>query len=335
MVIDSTGRMVVAGRATEALSQFFFDMVLWRVNSDGTLDSSFSGDGIVSHGNAAGGNLNDIAHAVTLDNSGRILACGESHNGSDIDAVVWRYTTNGSLDTSFNTTGFRIFDNIGGGNLNELCNAIIVDSSDRILITGETDTSTAINMYIMRLLDDGTPDNNFDTDGIVLDNASFSAGHDIKLKVDGDILVGGRINAPNDLAVWRFNSDGSLDTGFNSTSSSPGINITAISSTSTTADLGFALAIDSSNRIYMTGWNVNAGTSDDMLLIRLTESGQLDSSFNPSATPPGIATYHDAAGGNLGDHGLAITLDASGKILVTGSSNSATSTDMATWRISP
>jgi len=67
-------------------------MAIWRYNTDGTLDTTFSDDGIVINDSAAGGSSTDIGNALTLDSSGRILVAGYSYNASDnADMVIWRY----------------------------------------------------------------------------------------------------------------------------------------------------------------------------------------------------------------------------------------------------
>ena len=70
--------------------------------ADGDLDTTFSGDGILTTAIGAG---NDAASSVVLQSDGKIVVAGYSYNGSNYDIAVVRYNTDGSLDTSFGTGG--------------------------------------------------------------------------------------------------------------------------------------------------------------------------------------------------------------------------------------
>ncbi|MCP4406749.1 MAG: hypothetical protein GY807_03145, partial [Gammaproteobacteria bacterium] len=74
-----------------------------RYNTDGSLDTTFDGDGFAT---ADFGSGNDYGHSVTVQSDGKILVAGYSYNGSDHDFGLVRYNADGTLDTTFdsNTT---------------------------------------------------------------------------------------------------------------------------------------------------------------------------------------------------------------------------------------
>jgi hypothetical protein len=94
----------------------------------GILDTSFNGTGFVVHNNAAGGNGFDYGNSIYVDNTGKIYVTGYSINSNGIyDMVIWRYNSNGILDTTFNGTGFVVHNNAAGGNSSDYGNSIYVD----------------------------------------------------------------------------------------------------------------------------------------------------------------------------------------------------------------
>jgi len=134
LTLDSSGRILVTGYSVNASENC--DMAIWRYNTDGTLDTTFSDDGIVINDSAAGGSSTDIGNALTLDSSGRILVAGYSYNASDnADMAIWRYNTDGTLDTTF-SDGLVINDSAAGGSSHDAGNALTLDSSGRILVAG-------------------------------------------------------------------------------------------------------------------------------------------------------------------------------------------------------
>jgi uncharacterized delta-60 repeat protein len=95
--IQDDGRIVAAGGA--ALSELDSGFALARVRSNGTLDTTFSGDGKVITNFTAGF---DGAAGVAIQDDGRIVAVGETGDG--VFALA-RYRSDGSLDTTFGGDG--------------------------------------------------------------------------------------------------------------------------------------------------------------------------------------------------------------------------------------
>ena len=78
----------------------------------GDFDTAFGTNGMATYN---GGN-NDEGHAIALQGDGRIVVAGSTYNGTTADLLVVRYNTDGSLDTTFGTSG--VADSVsseGGG----------------------------------------------------------------------------------------------------------------------------------------------------------------------------------------------------------------------------
>ena len=84
LTIDAAGRIIVVGRAT---SSTILDMALARYHADGTLDTSFATNGILTadfHGRG------EFGQDVAIDSAGRIVAAGYTANGGDTEFALMR-----------------------------------------------------------------------------------------------------------------------------------------------------------------------------------------------------------------------------------------------------
>ena len=70
-------------------------MIIWKYTSEANLDNTFGINGIVVHGEAAGGGgsfPHDSAADIELNDSGNIFITGRSYNAAgDPDMVIWKY----------------------------------------------------------------------------------------------------------------------------------------------------------------------------------------------------------------------------------------------------
>jgi len=195
--IQSDGKIVVVG-ASDAL------MAIARYNSDGTLDNSFGGDtGIVT---LAVGGFADGAQSVALQSDGKIIAAGYARNGTIYNFILVRLNTNGSLDSSFGTNG-KIF------HINGTAFSVAIQADGKILAAGMNSGDIALARYNS----DGSPDTSFDGDGVVTTSISGSGVgiYSMAVQNNGKIVIGGyNTDSNQDFLLVRYNSDGSLDTSF-------------------------------------------------------------------------------------------------------------------------
>ncbi len=312
MTLDSSGRIVVAGYSNRGSSNY--DMVVWRYNTDGTLDTAFGGTGYVAHNNAAGGSGNDMGNAVSIDSSGKIVVAGQSVSASGgWDMVVWRYNTDGTLDDTFNGTGYAAHNNAAGGNSADYGNAVAIDASGKIVVAGYSlNAAGNFDMVVWRYNTDGTIDDTFNGTGYAVHDGAAGGtasdiGYAVTLDSSGRILVAGySMNAASDtdMTIWRYNTDGTLDDTFNGTGYA--VNAGAAGGTNG-SDEGYSITTDSSGRIAVAGLSENADGNSDLTIWRYNTDGTLDTTFNGT----GYAINDGAAGGG-NDEGYAITLDSFG-----------------------
>jgi uncharacterized delta-60 repeat protein len=188
-------------------------MVVWRFNANGALDSAFSGDGIVINNGAAGGTGDDTGNAVAIDAQGRVIVAGSSTNSAgDTDMAIWRFKTDGTLDTAFNGNGFVINNGAAGSDGADAGNGLAIDSQGRIIVAGSS-TNNAGNrdMVVWRLNFDGTMDISFAADGVAVHNNAAGgnaddSGSSVTTDSQDRILVAGNSmnDASNaDMVLWR------------------------------------------------------------------------------------------------------------------------------------
>ncbi len=311
------------------------DIAVTCAGSPGTLDSTFNGTGILSHNNAAGGNYDDQGNAIVIDGNGKILVAGQSSRSStNLDMALWRYTAGGTLDTTFNGSGFVVSNGAAGGNGYDAGNGIAIDGNGKILVAGcSTNAAGNYDMVLWRYNDDGTPDTTFNGTGIVVSNGaaggnSYDAGYGIAIDANGKILVTGySYNASNnmDMTIWRYNADGTPDTAFNGT----GIAVHNSAAGGTWSDYGAAVKVDGNGKILVTGYSAAAPLNNEMAIWRYNANGSVDTSFNGT----GFVINSDVAGGNGNDSGSSLAIDTTGNIVVAGlSRNAAGNDDLVVWR---
>jgi uncharacterized delta-60 repeat protein len=340
VILDASGKILVAGdscKSTLSGSCLNTDMALWRYNADGTLDTTFNSPYGYLHSSGGLGSGTNRGYALRLDPLGEIEVAGDStfintyaYNGM----TVWKYTTNGTLDTTFNAPSGYLVDKAVATSAG---NSLGIDASGRILVAGFGWNGTRQDMAIWRYNLGGSTDTTFKAPaGYLLSNnvagkkPGQNSGSAMTIDATGKILVTGYApgaTGGSDMAIWRYNADGSLDSSFNAPKGY--VTYTGAAGRTNAIDSANAIAIDTSGKVLVTGSGINAAGNADMVIWRYNPDGSLDTTFNGT----GIVVHGGAAGGNGDDYGRSIALDGNGRILVAGSStNAAGHADMVVWR---
>ena len=300
VAIQSDGKIIVAGYSYNASNAFDFALV--RYNTDGTLDNTFDSDGIVI---TPIGSNNDYGYSVAIQPDGKIIVAGESYDGSNRHFALVRYNSNGSLDNTFDSDGIVV---TSVGLSNDIGQSVEIQSDGKILVAGYSYNGSYPDFALVRYNSDGSLDNTFDSDGIVTTTVGSSDfGHSVAIQSDGKILVAGDsyIGDNYDITLIRYDSDGSLDTTFNS----DGIITTQVGSSD---DFGYGIAIQSDEKILVSGDSYNGSSAYEFALIRYNSDGSLDSTFDSN----GIAITPIGSSSDVYGYSLAIQPD--GKIIVAG-----------------
>jgi uncharacterized delta-60 repeat protein len=311
MVIQSDGRIVLAGYATGTANN---DVALARFNADGTLDTAFNGTGKIK----ADFGGDEVIYGVALQSDGKILISGYQTLAGNDDFLLLRYNTNGTVDTSFGSSG-KVTTAVGSGS--DIGRQVAVQSDGKIVVVGESIIGGNFDFAVARYNTNGSLDTTFNGTGKVT-TAIGSGDEDaecVVLQNDGKIVAAGRSHngSNNDFAVLRYNTNGSLDTTFNST----GKVITTFGSNEEIAE---SMAVQNDGKIVVAGGVYN-GSNWDVGLVRYNTNGILDTTFNTT----GKVTTTIGSGDDFG-YGVAVQYD--GKIVVAGDSNNGNNFDFAVVR---
>ncbi len=335
LAIQDDGKYVVVGSSTN--SDADADMAIWRFNTDGSLDTTFNIVGYAVHDNAAGGNGYDMAYAVALQSDDKIVVVGSSASaGHADDMAIWRYNSDGTLDTTFSSNGYDTQDGTAGGTAYDAGSSVAIQGDGKIVVAGWSMNGTGgYDMVVWRYDTNGSLDTTFNTTGyIVHNNAGGGNGDDMGnamvLQADGKIVVTGSSGSSghaDDMAIWRINTNGTLDTTFNST----GYVTHNGAAGGDNYDNGFGVSVQSDGKIIVTGNSRNASMNYDMVVWRYDDDGTLDTTFDGT----GYMVHASAAGANDFDSGYAVAIQSDGKYVITGTSintNPSPTYDMVVWR---
>jgi uncharacterized delta-60 repeat protein len=162
---------------------------LYRFNANGTPDTSFGNQGVVSTAASGGPEAAVLYPDAGTPNDGQIVVVGQASNGT---VELARYNPDGSLDTTFGTGGLMQTPIGIGGVL-----GASLDANGRIVISGSDGSATEVARFNIN----GTPDTSFGSGGVV--NTTFgssSIGYAVAIypnagtSTDGDIVVAGDSN---------------------------------------------------------------------------------------------------------------------------------------------
>lgn len=166
-VIQADGKIVLAGNCDG-------QMCATRITIQGSLDTTFnaggSSPGLVT--TAIDGISSSAANAVLLQTDGRIVLVGVCYNSSAMFCAA-RYNADGTLDTTFNTSGSApgtVVTAVGGASFSaSVANAALLQADGKVLIAGfcrKNQIGDRKRFCALRYNPDGSVDTNFNASGV-------------------------------------------------------------------------------------------------------------------------------------------------------------------------
>jgi uncharacterized delta-60 repeat protein len=281
VAIDGNNRIIVAGQ--HLISGATYDFAVARYTSAGVLDTSFSSDGKAYV--SITGTSTSTYTGMTVQSDNKIILVGIAGFSGYSEFGVARLDTGGALDTTFGTGGMVTTD-VGStaASKSNSTSDVQVDAAGNILVTGSSGNANAgggWDVAIVRYTSTGALDATFSGDGkliTAIPGVDLSGGNNLTVLPSGQLLVTGYVTTlgktDQDFLTLRYNSDGTLDTGF----SGDGIEIT---------NFGFSnentsgrAAVQSDGKVVVVGSATNADfTTSKVALARYNTDGTLDMTF--------------------------------------------------------
>jgi uncharacterized delta-60 repeat protein len=310
---QSDGKMVVVGALFDTEESFF----LARYNNDGSLDTSFSDDGVVTAVLLFGPTYVQ-GNSLAFQSDGKILVGGtrrpDRFSGSN-DFFLSRINSDGTFDQTFINGGFTSTA-VGIGN--DVATSVAAQPDGKILVGG---VAQSLGYSVVRFNSDGFIDTTFDGDG----KASFGFANvsgstnvifsSMLLQSNGKIIFTG---STADLTAIRINANGTIDSSFGVNGAASAIN----------AGVGRAAVLQPDGKIIVVGAFGNPQTNP--IAARYNSDGTLDTSFGTN----GVAVIPSGANGIVPN---SVTLQSDGKIVIGGEAIDTTgnSSDFAVIRLLP
>lgn len=246
--------------------------------------------------------VNPAQTCVVANGDGLLVA-----DVSDISVTCTDVVFSSALDPGFGSGGMRLIDFNGG---DDRVRAVALQDDGKIVLAGEASSANnvATTFALARLEPDGTLDGTFGQGGLVTTPIGSIAATAAALAIqpDGRILVAGRafVTSRFDIAVARYNSDGTLDGTFGT----GGVVTTNLSN----SDDATGIALQADGKIIVAG--TTRPQMNDFVVLRYLQDGTPDTGFDGDGH-----RLIDFGGGN--DQAAAVAVRSDGGIIVAGSAD--------------
>jgi uncharacterized delta-60 repeat protein len=280
IAVDAIGNVYVTGEGNSILvTNYNYVTIKYDANGIQKWVADYNGPA----------NADDYANALAIDVLGNVYVTGESYASSTgYDYATIKYDSSGTQKWAVRYNGT--------GNFHDYANALTLDASGNVYVTGESAGSIYSDYATIKYNSSGVQQwvARYNGPGSTYDGASA-----ISLDASGNIYVTGYSSGTNtdiDYATIKYNSSGTQQ--WVSRYNGPG----------NLDDYSNALAVDALGNVYVTGESNSSGNYFDYDYATIE--------YNTSGVQQWVTRYNGP--GNYADRASALGLDASGNVYVTG-----------------
>jgi uncharacterized delta-60 repeat protein len=302
ITVDTSGNVYITGYSDGDASPAFRqdDYVTIKYNSSGTADWVIRYNGP--------GNFHDTPNAIAVDKNNNVYVTGGSSGVGtryDYATIKYDYTGNQLWVESYN----------GPANFDDIANAIVVDDSGNVFVTGSSDGTSLDNSDFATI--------KYNTDGMQLWLARYDGpggaddAYSMALDGNGSLYVTGESKNPvvqttYDYLTIRYNEvngDSLWTARYNGPAGGNDIPLSVIQG--------------NSGNVYVTGYSDGGGSGNDYATLKYNNTGQEE----------WLIRFNGA--GNGSDIANTVRVDTMGNVYVTGSSfGNGTANDIVTIKYS-
>ena len=260
------GRILACGAVSNSADDT--EIMLLRLNSDGTPDDTFGGgDGMAVHTINTG---QDYANTMLLHSDGSIVIAGTTAVPGMLTTrgLIVKFNADGEVDTSYGFNGYSV---LAYGTENDVFQGLVEMPDGGLMLVGYSSFNFSNVGWICRVDASGDLDTTFGTLGhYIYDNASATF-MDIVYYATRYIVCGNRFLGTEDIVLIAIEADGSISSNFGNS----GEVVLDIDE----SDAANKILVDSQGGLIVVG---SAGPSffeRNALALRLDGAGSLDSNF--------------------------------------------------------
>ncbi|MEN3014887.1 MAG: hypothetical protein ABDH21_02355 [bacterium] len=291
-----------------------------RFNYEGKLDNSFGKNGIVKIENKDKKEEIVSLREIYVDKNHNVFVIGNFHEYKNVDSKKQEYNINsfllkldqnGNFDKSFGSNGFLFLQT---PLKKALLSNLVFDNQQKILLSGSGENSkTKEDVFIIKLNQNGTFDTTFANKGkIIFDYKNQpDACSDIYVDKNNNLYVAIDTGQDyRDIIVLKYNHKGYPDSSFGK----KGMVIIDKVLGEKKDKFVNSMKVDSKGRIYLAGAILKANIDTQLMVVRINNKGQIDTSFGKN----GFILVDNIAGGKYSDVATSIDLDKNFDIFITG-----------------